>query len=232
MSSVCPGSTAQMHPGAAADERGKVMTLTVDTKPHRKPRAVRTRRCGPELAQLLTSAAGGDQRAWLALVQEFSGMIWAVARAYRLRDADAADVVQATWLRLLEHVGDLNDPGCVGAWLATTARRECLRVLRDNERHIPFGDNALEQESPEISPLAAVLTVERDRALWQGFTRLRADDQALLRLLMADPRPSYEENSAALDMPVGSIGPTRQRALERLRNQLDDADGTLALLTA
>ncbi|MBV9310611.1 MAG: sigma-70 family RNA polymerase sigma factor [Solirubrobacterales bacterium] len=191
----------------------------------------RSRLPSERVAGLVESAASGDQRAWDALVQEFGGLVWAVARAHRLRDADAADVAQATWLRLFEHLHRLNDPTRVGAWLATTARRECLRVIRDNERRVPFGDDGPEPESAEISPDDAVLITERDHALWRSLSRLRASDQSLLRLLMADPCPPYEEVSAALDMPIGSIGPTRQRALERLRRELD-SQGTLNLLTA
>jgi RNA polymerase sigma factor (sigma-70 family) len=156
-------------------------------------------------------------------------MIWAVARAHRLRDADASDVSQATWLALLEHLDKLNDPARVGAWLATTARRECLRVLRERERRVLFGDECPETESCDPSPGDTLLLCERDAVLWRSFGRLRASDQALLRLLMADPRPGYEEISAALDMPIGSIGPTRQRALARLREQLD-AEQALTLM--
>ena len=183
-----------------------------------------------ELAGLVNSAAAGDQNGWNGLVREFGGLIWAVARAHRLRDAEAADVAQGTWLRLLEHLADLRDPSRVGAWLATTARRECLSVLRDGVRHVPLQDDAFDDESPEMLG-EELLIAERDRALWRGFSRLRSSDQALLRLLVADPRPTYEEISAALDMPIGSIGPTRARALERLRRQLD-GEGTLTLLTA
>jgi RNA polymerase sigma factor (sigma-70 family) len=196
-----------------------------------KSRAGRIRRSGEEVTELVTSAAMGDQSSWDALVEEFGGMIWAVARAHRLRDADAADVAQATWLRLLEHLQQLNDPACVGGWLATTARRECLRVLRGNGRDVLFGDDGPQHESPDVPPGDALLDAERDEALWDGFSCLRASDQALLRLLVADPRPDYNEISAALGMPIGSIGPTRQRALERLRRELD-RQGTLTLLTA
>jgi RNA polymerase sigma factor (sigma-70 family) len=158
-------------------------------------------------------------------------MIWGVARAHRLDDADASDVVQATWLLLLENLCRLKDPGRVGAWLTTTARRECLRVLRANGRKVLLGDGPREPVSLDVAPGEALLADERDRALREGFARLRATDQALLRLLMADPRPRYEEISAALEIPVGSIGPTRQRALERLRRELD-GEGTLSLMTA
>lgn len=145
-------------------------------------------------------------------------MIWSTALAHRLRDADAADVSQATWLALFQHLGDLKDPARLGAWLATTARRECFRVLRDKGRRVMFGDEC--PEPPDPSPGDMLVLSERDAALWRWFARLRPSDQALLWLLMADPRPAYEEISAALDMPFRSIGPTRRRALARLREQL------------
>ena len=197
--------------------------------PRSRPADLRRRLASEEVAALVRSAAAGDKRSWDALVEEFGRLIWAVARAHRLHDADAADVAQATWLRLFEHLDRLTDPSRVGAWLATTARRECLRVLREHQRHLPWGDDVPERESPDTPPGAALLAGERDEALWRGFSRLRPSDQALLRLLTADPPPAYEEISAALGMPIGSIGPTRQRALERLRQALH-SEGTLELM--
>jgi RNA polymerase sigma factor (sigma-70 family) len=190
-------------------------------KPHSKPPAARERLAGDRVAGLVNAAGGGDPHAWNCLVSEFGGMIWAIARAHRLRDADAADVAQATWLALLENLDRINDPARVGAWLATTARRECLRVIRHGERRVLFGDDGPEHESAEPLPGDELLINERDDALWRSFSLLRPSDQALLRLVMADPHPPYEEIAAALDMPIGSIGPTRQRALARLREQLE-----------
>lgn len=184
-----------------------------------------------DVARSVARAAAGDQTGWDALVGEFGGLIRAIARAHGLRDGRAGDVAQATWLKLLEHLDDVREPGRVGAWLATTARRECLRVLRDGTRHRPLEVEALEDKSPDV-PGEELLVAERDRGLWNAFMRLRPTDQALLdMLLVADPRPSYEEISATLDLPIGSIGPTRARALERLRRQLED-DGMLTLMTA
>jgi RNA polymerase sigma factor (sigma-70 family) len=196
------------------------MTATPKPEPQRR-RAIRDRLSGEAIATLVNGAVAGDQSAWNRLVEEFEGMVWAIARAHRLGDADAADVSQATWLALFQHIERLNNPAGVGAWIATTARRECLRVLRGGERRVLFGDDGPEPESPEPPPGEALLITERDQALWRSFARLRESDQALLRLLSADPRPPYEEIAAALDMPIGSIGPTRQRALARLREQLD-----------
>ena len=203
--------------------------MTATPKPQPKPRTTRARLSGEAIAGLVNAAAAGDQSAWNRLVQEYGSMIWAIARSYRLCDADAADVSQATWLALLQHLKRLNNPAGVGAWLATTARRECLGVLRGGQRRVLFGDDGPEHESPEPPPGDALLASERNEALWRSFSRLRASDQALLRLVTADPRPAYEEIAAALDMPIGSIGPTRQRALARLREQLDSQQ-TLTLM--
>jgi len=203
--------------------------MTATPKPEPKPRRTRARLSGEAIAGLVNAAGPGDQSAWNRLVEEFGSMIWAIARAHRLRDADAADVSQATWLALIQHIDRLNNPAGVGAWLATTARRECLSVLRGGGRSVLFGDDCPEHESHEPGPGDALLITERDDALWRSFSRLRGSDQALLRLLTVDPRPPYEEIAAALDMPIGSIGPTRQRALARLRELLD-SEQTLNLM--
>lgn len=174
-----------------------------------------------EVASLVERAAAGDERAWHDLVAECGGLVWAVARAHRLRDADAADVAQATWTRLVEHLDRLHDPARVGPWLATTARRECLRVLRDRARLVPRGDELGDHVDDAPGHGAILMKRERDAALWKAFQSQRQRDRALLRMLVADPRPSYEEIGAALDMPVGSIGPTRERALERLRREVE-----------
>lgn len=205
--------------------------MSVILESRTKPGAARRRLAGEQVAALTRSASAGDQGAWERLIEEFGGLVWAVTRSYRLSDADASDVAQTTWLRLLEHMDALNDASRVGAWLATTARRECLHVLRDSQREVSFGDDIPDDPAIDEALDTDLLTEERDRALWSGFARLRPSDQALLRLLMADPRPAYEEISAALDLPIGSIGPTRARALERLRRELSH-EGSLALMAA
>jgi len=177
----------------------------------------------PRIDHIVRAAAGGDQRAWDQLVERYSGLVWNVARAHRLDPAEAADVVQTSWLRLVENLGEIRTPAGVGAWLATTARREALRSIRQTGRCRP--SDQMEALAPP-DPTAiddALLEAERDAELWAAFGRLRAGDQALLRLLVADPAPSYEEIGAALEMPIGSIGPTRARALERLRGELGRA---------
>jgi RNA polymerase sigma factor (sigma-70 family) len=174
----------------------------------------------PGIDHIVRAAASGDQRAWNELVERYSGLVWSVARAHRLDAAEAADVVQTSWLRLVEHLDRIQNPAGLGAWLATTARRESLLAIRRAGRCQPT--DRMEALAPP-DPTAIdeqLLTSERDTELWEAFGRLRAGDQALLRLLVADPAPGYQEIGAALDMPVGSIGPTRARALERLRVEL------------
>lgn len=172
-----------------------------------------------DLATLVKEAADGDDRAWAALVDRFSGLVWSVARSFRLRPDDAAEVVQTTWLRLVEHLGDIRDPERVGAWLATTARRLSLATIRHSGRDVPteFLDNQL--VSPDqIGELDAALDARHTQAaLKRAVEELPEPGRALLRVLSADPAPTYAEVAAALDMPIGSIGPTRARSLERLR---------------
>jgi RNA polymerase sigma factor (sigma-70 family) len=178
----------------------------------------RARRGDAATTQLVHRAAEGDQQAWNTLVEEFGGLVWATTRAHRLSPADAAEVSQTTWLRLVENLERLHDPAHVGAWLATTARRECLQVLRHASRVIPH-DDLPELVSESCAPDATLLADERDDALWSVLAILPERDRRLLRILMSDPAPSYAEISAALQMPIGSIGPTRQRALQRLRRE-------------
>lgn len=173
------------------------------------------------VAELVHAAAGGDQRAFDRLVEQFSGLVWSVARAHRLSDADAEDVFQTTWLRLVEHLGRLRDPKAVAAWLATTARHESFRLLRQAGRSQPTPDDDLDGADDRLPDVdTGVLTAERDVVVWDAFRALGDRCQRLLRVLMADPAPSYDEVSAALDIPVGSIGPTRGRCLQQLRTQL------------
>jgi RNA polymerase sigma factor (sigma-70 family) len=179
----------------------------------------RARRSDKLVSRLVARAAEGDPRAWDELVDEYGGLVWGVARAYRLSAADAADVSQITWQRLVEKIDRLHDPARVGAWLATTAGRQCMQVLRRSARVIPQSDDLPEQASDAPPADASLLADERDSALWRAMAALPARDRRLLRMLVSDPAPSYAEISAALDMPIGSIGPTRARALDRLRRE-------------
>ena len=177
-------------------------------------------------AELLAAARAGERDAWDRLVERYARLVWAVARGFALSAADAADVSQTTWLRLVEHLDKLREPEHLGGWLATTARHECLRVLRRNGREIVGVDADLDFEAGEPTPEAVVLDNERDRVLWQSLGEISQRCQVLLRALAAAPPPSYQDVSAALGMPVGSIGPTRARCLDHLKRRVELHTGT------
>jgi RNA polymerase sigma factor (sigma-70 family) len=172
-----------------------------------------------EPSAALAAAAKGDQQAWDAIVNRYTELVWTVARSFRLNSADASDVMQATWLRLVEHLTDIRDGERLGAWLATTAKREALGLLRRGRRDFPVEGTGLAE--PEVidaeSPEQYILRTEQDTLLWKAFHRLGGPCQRLLRVLLADPPLAYADIGAALDMPVGSIGPTRARCLSTLR---------------
>lgn len=186
----------------------------------RRRRTVRRARLAREdVARLFARAANGEQAAWNALVHEFGAMVWATTRAHRLNDADAADVFQTTWLRLVENVDSIRDPTLLGAWLATTARRECLAVIRRASRLVPRVEDLA--DLPSDAPLAddRLIAEQNADAVRAALARLQPRQRALLRMLAADPPSTYDEIGAALGMRIGSIGPTRARALQRLRTE-------------
>lgn len=183
-----------------------------------------------EVEKLLAAAAGGDQAAWDSIVARHAGLLWSIARSFRLDAADASDVVQTTWLKLVEHLDRITDPARLPAWLATTVRRECLQLLRrtGREQRVDAGEPLLDLTDPVTPPVDhALLRRERNAALWDALAKLAESCQRLLRVLMAEPPPAYREVAAALDMPVGSIGPARQRCLAQLR-QVVQADPMFA----
>jgi RNA polymerase sigma factor (sigma-70 family) len=170
---------------------------------------------------LVAAAAGGEQQAWCELIDRYAVLIRTVCRCHRLCDADADDVAQLTWLRAVEHIGRLRDPERFGAWLSTTARRECLRVLHGRKRTIPTADEVANPLfAHHADPDEVALAAERRAAVRHALGTLPPRQQRLMRLLHSESHPSYEAIGAALDMPIGSIGPTRGRALERLRKEL------------
>ena len=182
-----------------------------------------------DLSVVLKAAAAGDQEAWTVITDRFTRLLWAVARSYRLSHDDAGDVVQNTWLRLLENLTTIHQPEALPGWLATTARREALGVLRRQGRDVLARTD--DQMTDHADPLAAELDTalledERDAELWASFGQLSDRCPHLLRALMAVDRPVYAEVAEAFDMPIGSIGPTRMRCLEQLRRVMAESGYT------
>jgi RNA polymerase sigma factor (sigma-70 family) len=174
--------------------------------------------------ELLTSAAAGDQAAWNALVDRFGQMVWSVARSFRLDDATAKDVSQTVWLRLVENLDRIGDPERLPGWLATTCRREAMRVINLQGRAIPSEfEFDLEDKTPSMESM--LIEDEEVREVVAVFHTLSDECRQLLRLLTAEPPLSYEEISEIIDRPVGSLGPTRARCIERLKSSMRSISG-------
>ncbi len=174
----------------------------------------------PTVSELVARAKDGDRQAWDALVERYAPLIWSICRRHRLGRADADDVGQSVWLRLVDQLDRVRDPAALPGWLATTARRECLRVLGATQgpRATIF---ALDVESlpDDRADLGdqALLAAERQAALREAFEQLPPNGQQLIALLIADPPLPYADISARLGIPVGSIGPNRSRYLSKMR---------------
>jgi RNA polymerase sigma factor (sigma-70 family) len=177
----------------------------------------------PDIATQIRQAAGGDRQAWNRLVSQYGRLIWSITARFTLSESDAADVVQTTWMRLIEHIDRIEQPDRVGAWLAATARNECLRHVSARKRIVLVHENVelegADHHGPEVDE--ALLAAERAEHVRAALARLPAQWQQLLELLMADPPVSYAEISDQLGLPVGSIGPTRGRCLAKLRVLLE-----------
>ena len=182
-----------------------------------------------ELTDLVRRAARGDQQAWRALVARYGRLVWSVARGYRLSEAQTADAVQTTWLRLLEHLSEIREPERLPGWLRTTTQRVCLAMLRDSRREAPIEScegTTVDIRWPvaeEAGPEECALRRDHQVLVRRAVATLPERHQALLGLLVSPNPVSYQEISAGLGMPVGSIGPTRARILARLRLELETA---------
>jgi RNA polymerase sigma factor (sigma-70 family) len=172
---------------------------------------------GAGVERLVRSAAEGDGRAWNELFRRYTSAIRAVATAHRLQPHEADDIVQLTWLRLLEHIDDLRELEKVGGWLRTTARHESCRLLKRARRELP---SERLPDTAEDAPSAFETAVEAERAaaLQRALERVSPRQRAFIDALLDDASPSYASVADALGVPVGSIGPTRIRTMDRLRN--------------
>ena len=198
-------------------------TATAPTRPLSPTRPARpTRPAFPEAArstaELLSAAREGDGAAWNEIVHRYSGIVAAKVRAFRLQDADAFDAMQMTWLRLAENIHQLCHPERLAGWLATTAYRECLRILR----HTKSAATPMEVVATHIAdaapgPEQCAVEADTARALGRLIAQLPPTRRILLRALFADDAGSYTDVAQTIGIPVGSIGPSRARALQQLR---------------
>jgi RNA polymerase sigma factor (sigma-70 family) len=174
----------------------------------------------PEVIAMVAAARDGDVEAWNRLVDRYAPLVWSICKTYRLSRTDAEDVGQNVWLRLVEQLPRIRVPAAVAGWIMTTARRECLRVLRVSRRVEPadaIAERADESQTDHDID-EALMAYERRAALRAAFIQLSPRCQHMLSLLMQDPPVPYGVISVRLGMPQGSVGPIRARCLDRLRH--------------
>jgi RNA polymerase sigma factor (sigma-70 family) len=176
-----------------------------------------------DVVGLVKAAAAGDHAAWDELVSRYAALLWAIALRHGLQKNDAADVVQTTWLRLLENIDKVREPARVGAWLATTAQREALRCVAHRRRHVPNADETTFDGPDRLLPPPEEHLIIREQAAAarHALDSLPPTWRSLVELLIQDPTPSYQEIGANLGLPIGSIGPTRGRCARRLRASVE-----------
>lgn len=173
---------------------------------------------------LLSRAGEGDPRAWEEIIRRYSATVFARVRSFRLQDADALDAVQMTWLRLAENCHRIRSPERLGGWLATTATRECIRILRHGKRTTAGLSETTAEHLVDSSagPEQRVIDAETTQTLRSFVAELAPRQRNLLRTLFTEDPPSYAELVLRTGIPAGSIGPTRARALQHLQRMLTD----------
>jgi RNA polymerase sigma factor (sigma-70 family) len=182
-----------------------------------------------ETAELVQRAATGNELAWRRLIDKFEPLLRHVSSTYRLGEAEAADARATAWLKLVEHIGSLKDGSAVQGWLVTTLRRECLARARARSRERAVADFVGLDEPVHIVDFDQWLVdADRRRMLHTALKELSDANRQLLAMLFADPPPSYAEISASLAVPIGSIGPTRGRLLDKLRQAVSEEGLELA----
>jgi RNA polymerase sigma factor (sigma-70 family) len=170
----------------------------------------------PPVAPLLESAKHGSEAAWRDLVNRYAPLVFTVCHRFQLNHADAEDVCGSVWLRLLTYLEGIREPEALPGWLKTTARHECLLLLRHKNRQIPSCDLPVEDPT-EPEPDTKLIAEERHAAARHALSDLPHRDQKLLWMLFSDPPRSYQEISSTLKIPIGAIGPTRARCLTKAR---------------
>ena len=174
----------------------------------------------PSVVALVMRARAGEKDAWDEIVERYAPLVWSICKAFRLSRADADDVGQTVWLSLVEQLPRLREPAALPGWLATATRRECLRCAQAAERQHRLRQQVDTDVLVDVrvpAPDQELIDAERNAALIAGFRQLEGRCQELLSMLMSQPPVPYTDISAKLAMPVGAIGPTRARCLDKLR---------------
>jgi RNA polymerase sigma factor (sigma-70 family) len=192
----------------------------------------------PSVIALVDRVAGGDQEAWNELIDRYAPLVWSICTRFRLNRPDIDDVGQTVWLLLVEHIDTLREPAALPGWLATTTRNECLKIQRAARKNDVDGlppEDQLPAEDSDALIEQEIMQAERNAAFRAAWQELTEECHRLLALLMSDPPLGYKKISERLVVPIGSIGPTRGRCLDRLRKSphlaglLSAQPGTIAV---
>lgn len=172
-----------------------------------------------DVAELIEGAIRQDREAWRAIVVRYTPLLMSVLRGFRLAEADVHDIAQTVWLRLVEHLESLREPRALPGWLTTTARNEAIKALKSGARATPVADIFDSADTEEFADSVEndLMRVQRREALLEAFALLSDRDRELLLLLSSDPPLRYTEIASRMHISIGSIGPTRARALDKLR---------------
>lgn len=174
------------------------------------------------VTDLLLGIGDGNSAAWDEILRRYGKVVYGTVRSFRLQDADALDAMQMTWVRLAENADRVQFPERLGGWLVTTARRECLHILRQARLGPNFTDTVSETVSePSAGPEQRTIDAHATRTLRKLIDELSPRQRILIRMLFSDDRYSYAEVAHIAGIPPGGIGPTRARALQQLRDKLD-----------
>lgn len=176
----------------------------------------------PDVAELLEGVVRRDPSAWAEIMRRYGRLVLARARSFRLQEADVADAVQITWLRLAESCHTVRYPERLGGWLVTTVSRECLLILRRGRKVVHDADVVENQTDPAAGPEQRAVDAETAGILRSVVAELPARRRSLLEAFIEDDPPPYAELSSRIGMPIGSIGPTRARSLRQLRILLEE----------
>jgi RNA polymerase sigma factor (sigma-70 family) len=174
--------------------------------------------CSP--CELVARCRQGDKQAWHTLIDTFTPLVWTVARSMRLAPMECEDVCQATWERAVTGIDTIRDPNKLSQWLVTVAKREAMRYRTYNWKLVPVGDAVTNEVETAPGPEEQVVRRGPCEAVLRAVAELPPRHQALVALLVADPPVCYDRISELLDMPRGSIGPTRSRVFARLHEAL------------
>jgi RNA polymerase sigma factor (sigma-70 family) len=216
---VTPDRRRAVPPNAKLVQVSVALRRCLSRCPSTQPEELLTVEENATVTDLVHAAAGGDEYAWNSLVERYMPLVKSVIRSYGLSGQNAEDVNQTLWLRLVEHLKDIREPRALPGWITTTTRNECVQLIKNIRRTVPVDVSVEPHAMPQVTEELdeGLLHAERHQVLLQALAELPDHQRTLLVLLVADPPLPYAEISRRLGIRIGSIGPTRARALRRLR---------------